>query len=487
MIASPLTAFSARARRRQTVSWILLGFAAAWLALWGWSRICLFPENAWNDVRLAPTIALSRGIAVYPTAAHGVISTWTYGPLPILLFWPASWASTAAGAMQIAAVLNFLVVVLPIAAVCCWWPTEPNPRAAWARAAAFLLCVAIWPQRSFDYHQCDNLAIACALVGNLVLIRASRPVHYWIAAALAMGAIGCKQITIGIPAAQLAWLLIRIGPRAAVRHAVRCIGTGLALAGTMIAAFGAKGLWFVLLQMPARFPWGQGLGHWLVELAPPLAWQVGVPAAAMALFRRWFSRPELLLPALAWAFAIPLGVIALLKQGGDLNSLHCAWLWLPPVATSALCTLELRSRFAPAWLVSATIVLLAMGRIGSQTRTVLRPQVEDYRSAEIIVKAYPQQVWFPWNPLISLYGDGRYYHDEDGLHVRLACRLPVTIAELHAHLPRQVGAIAVRRNWMDWGVARQLFPVGTEPRNIANWSLWVTNARESSTAPSGRM
>ena len=62
--------------------------AGVLLAVWLWSRICRFPSIPWNDMRLAPTIALSQGWPVYPTATDGTIGTWMYGPLPLLFFWP---------------------------------------------------------------------------------------------------------------------------------------------------------------------------------------------------------------------------------------------------------------------------------------------------------------------------------------------------------------------------------------------------------------
>ncbi len=459
--------------RPELLGWLLLLAGAAWLAIWLWSRICLFPENAWNDVRLAPTIALSRGLPVYPAGANGVISTWTYGPLPLLCFWPATWSSTAAAAIQVAAVVNFLLIVVPLAAVCQGWPANGGRQSGWARTTAFLLCVGLWPQRSFDYHQPDNLVIACALLGNLVLVRATRWHHYWMAAALAVGAIACKQIALGVPAAQLTWLAIVAGPRAASRHALRCVTVGLLLAAALAAIFSPRGLWFVLVQLPAHFPWAKGIAAWLCDRAPQLAWQLGMPGIVMLVWRRCFRQPELLLPALAWAWAVPLGMAALLKHGGDLNSLYSLPLWLPPVLTVGLDALTRQGWRASVWVVSTAVAVLAMSRVLSASRMSFRPQVDSYRSGARIARAYPDRVWFPWNPLITLYSDGRYYHDEDGLFVRLACGLPMTAEQLRAHLPRDFAVIAYRDNWMDWGVARRFLPAHAKGQIVQNWTLWT--------------
>ena len=61
--------------------------ATAWL----WVSWCSFPQELWNDVRLAPAAAFVRGLPVYPTAGAGTINTWAYGPLPLLLLGPATW------------------------------------------------------------------------------------------------------------------------------------------------------------------------------------------------------------------------------------------------------------------------------------------------------------------------------------------------------------------------------------------------------------
>src|SRR5688572_20620304 len=99
-------------------------FAAAMLSVWLWSRICRFPSIPWNDMRLAPSIAFAHGMTVYPTATEGTINTWMYGPLPVLFFWPASWATTAGGSLMVAAVLNVAITLVPLALVCFTWPAR---------------------------------------------------------------------------------------------------------------------------------------------------------------------------------------------------------------------------------------------------------------------------------------------------------------------------------------------------------------------------
>ena len=118
------------------------------LGLWLWSRICRFPSVLWNDLRLAPTIAFAQGWAVFPPSGQGVGNTWLYGPLPVLFFCPATWEPTAAGAQLVAAVLNVALTLVPFALVYFARPgADRDSDAAIGRLVAFLLCVALWPER----------------------------------------------------------------------------------------------------------------------------------------------------------------------------------------------------------------------------------------------------------------------------------------------------------------------------------------------------
>ena len=137
----------------------------------------------WNDVRLAPSLALLRGVSFYPPQDAGAVTTWMYGPLPTLLWVPAVLASTAKGAVLAAGTLNLLFNLVAIGATAAFWPASLS-RAQ--RFAAGLLAIVIWPFASFQYLQADNVAIALGLLANLVLVRATRPWHRWLAALLAV-------------------------------------------------------------------------------------------------------------------------------------------------------------------------------------------------------------------------------------------------------------------------------------------------------------
>lgn len=453
---------------------LALLLAGAALAVWLWSASCTFPSIVWNDVRLAPTIALAQGRPIFPTANHGTINTWTYGPLPPLYYLPASLATSAGGALTIAGLLNLALTLVPLALVCFVWPAgEGAGDIRLGRTAAFLLCVAVWPPRHYAVIFADNLAIACGLAGNLLLVRARGPRELWLAAFAACAAVGCKQIAVGIPLAQVLWLGLTAGGRAAGWHALRCTAVGVGLLAGAVAGFGGAGLWFVLIDLPADFPWSVVLAR-LTPMAPEAAWQIGVPLVVMVAARRVFVRPTLLLPALAWACTLPFGVMALLKTGGWLNSLHSLALWLPPVVTLLLTTRH--ADHVQRWVrlgAAVAAALIACSRVLQTPRLLLRPAVASYAEAEQFAAQFHGRIWFPLHPLVTLYSENRYYHDEDGLYVRQVSKKGVGPEQTAAHLPPAMQVLALHNSWSDWGVARSLLSPDARPVVMGNWTLWL--------------
>ena len=114
----------------------LLLLAGGTVVVWLWVCWCRFPASAWNDIRLAPAFMLRFGPTPYPSLAEGPVTTWIYGPVPLLLNLPATLAPTAALALLIAGAINIALAVGPAALVLAVGPgaratTTPADR-AWA-------------------------------------------------------------------------------------------------------------------------------------------------------------------------------------------------------------------------------------------------------------------------------------------------------------------------------------------------------------------
>lgn len=462
----------------------LTGAAVALAAFWLWTSWCRFPDEFWNDMRVGAAVALARGFNIYPTETAGVVNTWTYGPLPLLVLQPAALAADPAGALMTAGVINLALIIVGIAFACHTWP---GPARARERLEATVLATAaallFWPESPLRCYYADTLAVACGLISSTLLARSdpSRR-HLWLAAALGAATLACKQTALGIPLAQVAWLGLARGPRAALAHLGRGLVVGMALGLAALSWFGWPGLSFIFLQLPSDFP---STPEPLVRfglLAGPLAVQLGLPLLAAVVAPRTFlgrSAP-LLLPFLLWLASAPLGIAALLRLGGGLNSMHGFMLWLPPVLALLLHAGPERRR---AWFATALAALALVAGAARLQRAPLLPvvpQTDVIEQGTALAREFPGRIWFPLNPLISLYAEGRYYCDEDGIYTRNAAGRPATYAQLLPHLPPQWSAIALRyRRDAAWAISENMVPPNARSLDYGRWHLSVWAPLES--------
>jgi hypothetical protein len=455
--------------------WLCL-LAALSAAAWLWACWCLFPVKAWNDVRLVPAFALARGVPLYPGETSGAVGTWIYGPLPALLLWPATWASSAAQALLTAGALNLLLTVGAIAAVCAAWPA-PVGRTLQPvdRLLAATLAIALWPGATFQFLQADNFAVALGLVGNLLLVRTQTNAGRWGAAALAVAGLACKQTSLGVAAAQIVWLGVVAGRGGALRHLGRCTILGLAGGAAMVGAFGWARLRLNLFVLPSALPWTDEPVHRLFDLTPELSLHLLVPALVLLLCRRavWARESPLLLPSLAWLLALPPGLLSLMKIGGTINSLQGFTLWLPAALLAGLAAT--RSTRGASWFLAGGALLtvaICGGRLARLPVIPSRPLVEHYRQAEYLARTFPGEIWFPWNPLVTVYSDNRFDHGEDGLYVRFLAGHAITQDHARAQLPPRMCVIALPRGAADWGIALSLLPANAQRTEFSLWTLY---------------
>lgn len=457
-------------------STIVLLAAISAAAMWLWVCWCVFPGSVWNDVRLAPAFAIARGWPLYPSETNGAVGTWIYGPLPPLLWWPATWASNAGHALEIAGLINILTTVGAIAAVCAWWPAPAKMSLPWReRLVAAVVAIAIWPFAAFQYLQADNVAVALGLIGNLLLVRARGSVWFWGAAACAVASLACKQTSLGVAAAQIIWLALTAGPAVACRHGGRCLAIGCVLVVTIGIAFGWNGTNFNVFLLPSHLPWTSEIFRRLTDLAPELSIQIVVPALVMVTCRRtiWNRSSALLLPSLSWLCAMLPGLVSLMKIGGTINSLQSFGYWLPPsliVALAAVWPHQWTRRVLSGGAVA--VVAICGVRLARMPAQPWWPLIEHYRQADFLARKFPGETWFPWNPLVTIYSEDRLYHVEDGLYVRFLTGHALTLPHARAHLPQRMGVIALPRGGTDWGIALSLIPPSARRHEFGLWTLY---------------
>ena len=466
--------------------WLCL-LAALAAAAWLWACWCLFPVKAWNDVRLVPAFALARGVPLYPGETSGAVGTWIYGPLPALLLRPATWATSAAQALIAAGALNLLLTVGAIAAVCAAWPTPAGRTLRPAdRLLAATLAIALWPGATFQFLQADNFAVALGLVGNLLLVRTPTNAGRWGAATLAVAGLACKQTSLGVAAAQIVWLGVVAGRGEALRHLGRCALLGLVGGAAIIGTFGWERIRLNLFVLPSALPWTDEPVHRLLDLAPELSIHLLAPAVILLLCRRavWARESPLLLPSLAWLFALLPGLLSLMKIGGTINSLQGFTLWLPAALLVGLAAA--RGARRASWLLAGGALLavaICSGRLARLPTLPWRPLVEHYRQAEYLAQTFRGEIWFPWNPLITVYSENRFDHGEDGLYVRFLAGHAITQDHARAHLPPRMCVIALPRGAADWGIALSLLPAGAQRTEFSLWTLYSWPPGPAAAAP----
>lgn len=445
--------------------------AAGAMLGWLWLSWGAFGASSWNDVRLAPTFGLKLDGAIYP-GRDGPANTWMYGPLPVWLLWPATWASGPAGALGIAGLINAAVTLTAIGIVCTLTPLPRGTDRPLVRGLAALLAIAIWPRATWQFIQADNFAIACGLVANVVLLRSPRNGAGWLAAALAMAGLACKQTAIAVPIAQVLWLGFFVGWRAAGGHTLRLAATGGGVALLLLATQDPAALWFSSIAVPGDLPWAEDAFARLTSAGPALAVHLALPVVVTLWIRRQGEARQVALPTLSWAVALPPGLAALFTFGGNINSLQGLALWLPGGLTVAL-ALAVRQWNPTRCLVAVAAGVIALGatRIGLMPEHRWGLNHPRYDTAAAIAASAPGQVWFPWHPLVSVYAERRRYADEDGLAVRALAGRPMPLSTLQAHLPPRFSAIALPANTPHWGIAYELRPSEHQTAQIGEWRV----------------
>lgn len=480
-MASALMSLFIMSRRHwfKTLLLMLGGFA---VGCWLWHCWCVFPWLLWNELRLEPSFLLAHGGTMYPSAGHGPVTTWIYGPVTPMLLLPAALAVSSASALLVAATINAMMVIGSVLLVCLYWPSSVGATITFpGRLSAALFCLAAWPASSFQYIQADNAAVAFGLLGNLLLIRSRSESDWqrWLAAIAVVAAIGSKQTAIGAMLAQIVWLGWSEGWVIAVRHSLRAAACGIALALACVARFGFAGLWLNVVQIPGRLPWTTESLIRIQDLSPLLAIHIVAPIAVLIYARKaiWTKSSPWLLPSLTWLAALPPGLASLFKIGGTLNSLESFVLFLPP-AVLMLATLPRGQRWIQTGIAVGALAI-ALIRLQREPNHAWHPRVSQLHEGEQIARQFRGQIWFPWNPLISFYAEGRFDHVEDGLFVRFVAGQPLTFEQARAYLPPDWRGMAMLNATSDWGLASHLCPEGASVTRVGFWTLTQWPAAKS--------
>jgi hypothetical protein len=411
---------------------------------WAW---CHFPQLAWNDVRLAPAFALRHGINPYPPEGGGPLSTWIYGPVGLVVNLPATFASTAKAALQSASLINFLVVLGPLA-IAFFGSRELRARGISTCGLALALGVLLVPSSNLVLQVADHAAIAFGLLSCWRLTRLPMPNHRQLATAgvLCALAIWSKQITVFLFVGQFAYLIVAQNRRIAFIYAgwtAAWCALGVVVAAS---AFGFDNLWFNLVTIPASLPWAD-IPARLSNRPWHLLAQIALPASGLLLLWRFKHWPQsthesgrfFQLTATVFCAMLPVGMVAYCKIGGDTNLLH-SWSYLMPGLVLRWLSGHSGLSAAPRHLLVGTACALVL-HWPRLTSLPVQPHVGHLAMANQITAAFPDTVWFPQNPVITFYACGRLWHSEDGIVTRHLAGRGLRGSDFQQHLPPHLKAV----------------------------------------------
>jgi len=233
----------------------VLPFVAGSVRLCLWRTGCEFPIYSWNEARLAPAFALRYGLDPYPLIGGGPLSTWIYGPMGILINLPATFASSPLGALEAACLINFIILIAPLAWV--FFQIEDSSRQRGTRWLALGLAILLIPRPNLVLQVADHTAIACGIMSCWFLARNAQPSSRDLCMAAATGifAVWSKQIELFLFVGQIIFLIKTSGRILAARYACWVVGFGLLTLGLTSWYFGWKHLWLNLVEIPGRLPW----------------------------------------------------------------------------------------------------------------------------------------------------------------------------------------------------------------------------------------
>lgn len=448
--------------------------AAAAVATWLWSCFCIFPAHDWNSVRLAPSFMLRAGISPYPAPLHGPLTTWIYGPVSLLLYLPATLTSNPVPAIMISAAVNLLIGLVPLwLCARAFAGTSASPAVViWT----FILTIAAWPATNWIFLQPDNAAVAFGLLSILCLNGASPDDtrKWWAGAGLAALALWSKQTELAPLLAQIVFCLVRFGPRRAAVQALRCGAAAAILGAIFLPLFGAEGLIYNMFIIPAALP---HVALWAKMIHPIYRGYVIVLVVVPVVLVLWkartiFSRQSpLLLAGLAFSFSLPVNLAGFATIGGNINSLHAALYLLP--AAAVWCA---RRIVTGHWRAQLAAVLVVAGALAAQAHTQRflrwRPQLTGLRQGCAIARQLPDAVYFPWNPLLTYFTDGRFYHAADGIAARFLVNQPISPALMNEYLPRRFSVVAYHEVMTDDLVKVTFIPRTARKQLFGEWILY---------------
>ena len=418
-------------------------------------------SDPWCFIRLMPAVALYKGYSLYYPDGQGPLLGWSYGPLMPVLQSPLGTLSHPVAAVVAGGILNEGMLLLPLGLL--FWRLLPKVPSRPA-SAIVLLCalhslMLYCPPSAFWLRgiQVDTFALGLTALGIGTMLGAEpggpvSPARIISSALFFAAAVFTKQNEVFALAAPLGFLWARDGSRSMLLMVLTLAVAGAVGVVLCVAFCGWEAMFLNMWVVPSGHPWWRStvdavaqialelLGHLcgLVVLLTMLAWisRRHLPRPATRL--EWVLSSPWVIPAAAALVMFPISVLGRLKIGGADNSNHSAYYLFAAVGMMSAGLLRFES-FLPRGGVPAialSVILVANGLLPVESQPLAERAAANRLNREYqFAKQHPGEVWFSSNPLVTLYTDGKLYHQGYGVYDRTLAKQPPTPRQLYEHLP----------------------------------------------------
>lgn len=401
------------------------------------------PFSPWDSVRLAPAMALLRGVNPYAGADSGAVLSTMYGPVAMVAYIPAALAGDPATSATLGRLLAFAFCFLPLAACC--RPFEKGAGRGWRFGVLVSSTLAMLLMPSLQYSTTFLHADAPALgLTGLSCLLALRKNGRSFAAALSCAlAIWTKQTLVTLPIALVIWAWIEGGPRRAVRTGSMLVATVAASCVVVALLFDRDSIYLNLVQIPGGVPW-RGHAPWnlgstgleLLFHAAPLLFAGLLVTQVQPKGVEEAARSRCHLFALTATLLVPMAVLGRVKQAGDVNSFSPALYPLLLAVASRASAVVLPELSRVRLVLAATLAglsTLGIVRLHDEIRLLA---IERPRDAEVsYLTEHPGSVYFPWNPAVHVALGGRPTHHLFSAWERGVAGYPVDESHLRSAIP----------------------------------------------------
>ena len=443
----------------------------------------------WSPVRLAPAFAIRYGETVYPGLNEGPVGGHIYGPRAALVYLPATIGDSPSAALRLGGLIASTIFFLPMLVYLTMAAGGSKRGFIWVGWGWVLFFLLVLRSDALSYNafliHAEAPALGFAVAACAVLVARVNGASWQLplAAVLAIVAVFSKQTLVPLMVALPLYLWWRDGLTVALRFCGWLVGA-LLVTGILFASwFGVENLWLNQIVIPSKHPWlrslrdtmqpwiydhdrgaqlavlleaAQGLLHRcvkaLVIMVVLVVWKIwagrGNACGWVSRIKSGMRQPwGLTLWVALWL--IPTSLLGRVKAGGDNNAYGPATCF---ACLSAACWLILAGRdwyarrgaydcrrlkrFISPVLVGAQ--LLAAWLV---VTSVMNYQARGNGAMDWAVsyaREHPGQVYFPWNPLLTLMAEHRAYHFAYGVYDRELAGMPVTPEHFRAGLPADV-------------------------------------------------